>query len=74
MPAHDPAAAHFPRRPIKIFLPEAQAGQNIFRFRFDLVTTQIIELCLRLMKLVRGMFVIFAGYAIWWIFFRLGKQ
>src|SRR6185369_12736959 len=39
--AHDPPAAEFARRPIKIRFAKTETGQNLLGFRFDLISSEI---------------------------------
>jgi len=43
MGAHDPAAAHFTRGPVKITFAEAEPGEDLFRPGFKLISAEFIE-------------------------------
>ena len=41
--SHDPAPAHGAGRPVKILLPETQAGQDLFGFGLEPIAAELIE-------------------------------
>ncbi len=43
MRAHDPAAAHLPRRPVEILFAKAQPGKDLLGLGFKLIAAEFVE-------------------------------